>query len=116
MIVSESGLTASLGPGIPERLFYGHCREADRRWALGRLRPDLPLLPLLTPMNVTPERYGRLPRSYVLTTRDEALVPSFQAAMIEASPCDDVRELESDHSPWLCQPEALTAHLLDWAK
>jgi pimeloyl-ACP methyl ester carboxylesterase len=116
MLVSETGLTASLGPGIPEQLFYGQCREEDRQWALARLRPDLALLPLLTPLSVTPERYGRLPRSYVLTTKDEALLPSFQEAMIEASPCDDVRELESDHSPWLCRPEELTAYLVDWAK
>lgn len=91
--------------------FYGECSDDDFALARLCLKPE-PTLPLATPIHVTPERYGSVPRVYIECHRDRALTPLMQRNMQAASPCAQVLSLDTDHSPFFSRPDEL-ATLLD---
>jgi pimeloyl-ACP methyl ester carboxylesterase len=111
MIPAASGLTCSVRPEVVREAFYNRCSDADAAFASARLCPE-PLKPLVTPLDLTADRYGRVPRSYVETTWDRVISPAAQRQMRQALPCDSVFSLETDHSPFLSQPEALARILI----
>ena len=70
------------------------------------MRPE-PLKPLVTPLRVTMERFGRIPRAYIECSQDRTITLGAQRRMQAALPCDPVLTLASDHSPFFSQPTAL---------
>jgi hypothetical protein len=58
------------------------------------------------------ERFGRVPRAYIETTRDRTISLAAQRAMQAALPCAPVFTLDTDHSAFLSQPEALARILI----
>lgn len=111
MIPAASGVTCTVRNEVIREAFYSRCSDADAEFARARLTPE-PLKPLVTPLEITPERYGRVPRAYVQTTFDRVISPAAQRRMLEALPCEPVFTLETDHSPFLSQPEALARILI----
>lgn len=111
MIPASSGLTCTVRADVIREALYGRCTDADVEFAQSRLSPE-PLKPLVTPLDVTPERFGRVPRAYVETRFDNVITHAAQARMQAALPCDPVFTLETDHSPFLSQPEALARILI----
>lgn len=79
--------------------------------ALPRLLAE-PHGPRATPIMVTPERWGRLPRTYVECTQDRTIPITSQRKMQAMSPGAKVVTLESDHSPYLCCPRQLAEALI----
>jgi hypothetical protein len=81
------------------------------------LHPDLPLSSFITPVPLSPERWGRLPRTYIRLTDDLALPPVTQDLMI--SEADQVvsdqpfqvRSLPGGHSPFVTRPAELATVL-----
>ncbi len=111
---AADGLSLRVEPDTARALFYNRASPEDAIWASGRLCPE-PLAPNLVPLTVTPERWGSLPRAYIECQDDRALPIGLQRAMQAALPCDPVVTMDSDHSPFLCEPRALAAHLADIA-
>jgi pimeloyl-ACP methyl ester carboxylesterase len=111
MIPAASGLTCIVRASVLRESFYGTCSEADFEYARERLVPE-PLKPLVTPLQLTESRYGRVPRTYIETKQDRAVTPAAQKRMQAATPCESVASIDSDHSPFLCQPEALARILI----
>lgn len=111
MIPASAGLTCTVRPGVIREAFYGRCTDADAADAETRLSPE-PLKPLVTPLEITPERYGRVPRTYIETRFDNVITLAAQRRMQEALPCDPVFTLDADHSPFLSQPESLARILI----
>jgi pimeloyl-ACP methyl ester carboxylesterase len=111
MIAADSGMTCSVRESAVREAFYGLCSEADYDYARVRLSPE-PLKPLVTPLTITASRFGSVPRAYVETTRDRTVTLASQRRMRAALPCAPVFTLESDHSPFLSQPEALARILI----
>lgn len=120
----DTELNAAIRPG-PEKgtvivapevgpVFYDDCPEADAADALARLVPQ-PVAPLQTPVHVSEANFGRVPRAYVVCTKDRAVSPKMQRVLIERVPCDPVIELASNHSPFLSMPEELAKVLLQIA-
>ena len=110
MVAAVSGLTCTLRPEALRPAFYGDCAEEVAARAVERLTPE-PLKPLATPLRVTHERFGRVPRAYIECLRDRAITIAAQRRMRHALPCDPVFTLDSDHSPFLSQPAALAGLL-----
>jgi pimeloyl-ACP methyl ester carboxylesterase len=92
-------------------VLYADCSDDDAARASQRLVPE-PLAPVVTPVQTTPERWGRLPRVYITTLRDRAVGPLLQQQMYTASPCQHVLEVDTGHSPFLAAPDTLAQHLL----
>jgi len=108
---SPDGASLSLRDDGVREGFYGDCSAEDVVLALSLLRPE-PAAPLSTPLRLSEERYGRVPRVYVECLRDRALPIAAQRSMHEALPCRQVLTLDTDHSPFLSRPDELVAHLL----
>jgi pimeloyl-ACP methyl ester carboxylesterase len=111
MIAARSGITCNLRESAVREAFYGLCSEADYEHARLRLSPE-PLKPLVTPLTLTADRFGSVPRAYVETTRDRTVTLASQRRMQAQLPCAPVFTLESDHSPFLSQPEVLARILI----
>lgn len=86
--------------------FYSGAGREEARRAVERLLPQ-PLGSVETKNHLTADRFGRVPRYYVLCTADRCMSPDLQRAMVARLPCRRVLELESGHSPFLTHPEAL---------
>lgn len=93
---------------------YAGCPEEDVRLALARLRPE-PVAPLVTPVSITAERCGRVPRAYIECLADRAIPLWLQRQMQAARPCAPVRSLATGHSPFFAAPADLARALADLA-
>lgn len=104
-IVNADG-SASIDTAASDRLFYNQTPARQIQMAKERLVPE-PLLAFATPIHVTDQRFGAVPRAYVECTRDGAIPIATQRSMQAALPCGQTVELDSDHSPFLSMPERL---------
>lgn len=111
VVVAPDRKTLTVRPDAVRDIFYGDCPEEDAERAEARLRPD-PIAPFLTPMAVTEENFGRVPRVYVETTLDRAISPAAQRRMHAALPCRKVVTMETDHFPFYAAPEDLVEELV----
>ena len=87
--------------------FYNQCDPATAAMAVGRLRPQA-VGPLQgTPLTLTPGRWGRIPKTYVVCTADQALPPDLQRWLCSRVPGIRIVERAWDHSPFLSDPAGL---------
>jgi pimeloyl-ACP methyl ester carboxylesterase len=68
--------------------------------------------PFLTQVEVSAERFGTVPKTYVRTSIDRMVSPALQEAMIANWEVDSVYELESGHFPTSSVPVELADALL----
>ncbi|WP_028479431.1 alpha/beta hydrolase [Nocardia sp. CNY236] len=111
---------ARLDIGDPSRhsaareVFYGDVDRATADAAIGLLQPDGPIGIPAEDFTVTADRFGTVPHSYVVCTKDNAIPVALQRRFVReidavsATPTT-VTELDSSHSPFLSQPAALAA-------
>lgn len=109
----SDGVVCTLQPDKIRETFYGQCTVADAEWAASKLVPQA-LAPFATPIHVTPERFGTIPRFYIRCLRDRALPPSAQDIMLAATRCQRVVSVDTDHSPFLSARGQLNEHLLSF--
>ena len=109
----EWGTVAIRADGLRDT-FLADATEDDAGRALELVRPE-PTAAFRTPVRLTASRAGAVPRTYVRTARDRALTPSLQDAMLAATPCHRVIDIETSHCPMLATPDRLTAILRDAA-
>lgn len=95
-------------------LHVGYSDEA-KAWSIARLGIE-PVMPMATPLALSAERYGRLPKIYIETTQDRTLPIAAQRAMIARSQPDEVITLASDHMAIVTHIPALTTILDDIAR
>lgn len=105
MTVRDEGLKA---------LFYTDCSDEDVAYARERLVPQA-IAPLATPVHVSAERWGRIPRVYIECLHDRTISPTAQKRMYSAMPGTPVLSLHTGHSPFFSAPQALADHLLSLA-
>ena len=111
----------SLEPEYLEKLhqeFYGDVDRATFHAFANSLTPDQPLGYFTDSPKITKARWGRVPRTFILTTRDGALAPALQERFIREAdlltPDNQTRvvRIDSSHSPFASQPEKLAKALL----
>ena len=112
LIFDAEGISGTVMPDKVREVFYHDCSDADVAYANARLRPQA-LAPLATPVKLSAERFGRVPRVYVECTDDRAICIEMQRDMIEKSPPVNVRSLPASHSPFFSMPDKLAAALAD---
>lgn len=111
MVPEASGITCRIRPEVLRETFYGACAPDDFALAASSQSPE-PLKPLATPLRISLERFGSVPRAYIETARDRAVTLGAQRRMQAALPCDPVFTLDTDHSAFLSQPEELARILI----
>jgi pimeloyl-ACP methyl ester carboxylesterase len=83
--------------------------------AFARAKPLLvpePTAPLGTPLSITQERWGRIPRYYVECLADRAIPPAVQKAMYTSIAVQKVFSMNTSHAPNFSAPQKLAEHLL----
>jgi len=113
--VSDDFTSTSIDPAAAPALFYADCDPTDVERSLARLVPE-PIGIATAPLEVTAERWGSVPRTYVVCTEDRAVSPALQRRMAERVGVDRVIELDASHSPMLSMPDELAAVLADLAR
>lgn len=61
----------------------------------------------ITPLQLTDNNYGSVPRYYIECTEDRAVTPFIQRLMYTETPCERVYQIASSHSPFFSKPEEL---------
>ena len=112
MIAAQGGVTCRLRESVIRDALFGLCSDADYELALTHMRPE-PLKPLVTPLRITPDRYGRVLRTYIECSQDRTITLGAQRRMQAVLPCDPVLTLAADHSQFFSQPAALAQLLGD---
>jgi pimeloyl-ACP methyl ester carboxylesterase len=90
---------------------YADCSDADVARAKSLLKPQANA-PTATPVHVTQENYGRVPRVYIETLQDQTISPGLQKRLYTATPCQAVISMNTSHSPFFSAPEELANHLM----
>jgi len=113
-MLSADGLSQFHSPEGARERFYQDCSEEDIAYCLARLKPQ-PLITRMTPIHLTPERFGRVPRAYIQCLDDRAAPIERQRRLVARSPCQHVVALPTGHSPFLSAPELLAKTLSEMA-
>ena len=99
--------------------FYGDVATPAFQAVANLLTPDEPIQAFTTPVVVTPQRWGRLPRTFIRCTEDRAIPIAVQDQMIQDAdgftPRNrfDRKTLHTSHSAFAAAPQALTDLLID---
>jgi pimeloyl-ACP methyl ester carboxylesterase len=117
-------IRANLQPGVPEEgylwfqpgapfrdIFYHDCADDDVRRAEALLVPESALVSS-TPLRLSADRFGRVPRAYIECRDDHAVSIALQRRMHAAVPCAAVHTLPTSHSPFLSAPGDLVEVIL----
>ena len=110
LVMSEDGSSATLREDAIGEGLLADCSDEDVERAKVRFGPQA-LAPLATPVSLTEENYGRVPRAYIETLKDRAISPWLQKEMYERVPCRKVISMDTGHWPFYSAPEELAGHL-----
>jgi hypothetical protein len=89
---------------------YADCSAEGLTLASALLTPE-PLAPLATPLQLSAENFGRVPRVYIETLQDRCVSLTLQRRMCTAMPCRKIISMDTSHSPFLSAPQELVRHL-----
>ncbi len=109
LIVNEKGNVGAFKPEIADILFYHDCSREDKVLAHKNLCPQS-LAVLGTPVHVTDEVYGKIPKYYILCTESKDLDKSILPTRVK---CEKVIKIKSSHSPFFSHPEELSKILAE---
>ena len=104
----------TLQPSIYKEGLYADCNDDITELAKVLLSHE-PMESAITPLELTEENYGRVPRIYIECTEDKAVTPFIQRKMYTETPCEKVYSLPTSHSPFFSRPQELTDILCDIA-
>ncbi len=99
------GISFDFDPDLAREVFYHDCSDAVVAYALDHLCPQA-FAPNETPVDLG-AAYASVPRAYVVCAQDGAIPPELQRKMAARFAPGDVYEMDSSHSPFLSQPQAL---------
>ncbi|MFF9121690.1 alpha/beta hydrolase [Streptomyces sp. NPDC014889] len=102
----ELGGSTSLHPDRAVDTLYGDCPEPLVTWAVGLLRAQASGCGRGVPEH---HSWKHTPSTYVVCAQDRAIDPGLQRRM--AARCNDVREWQTGHSPFVGQPDLIVALL-----
>jgi pimeloyl-ACP methyl ester carboxylesterase len=110
VVMSEDKASSVVRNEVLRDAFYGECSDDDVALARLCLQPEA-TIPLTTPLKLSPEKFGRVPRTYIECLRDRAIPIGLQRRMQANWPCERVLALDTDHSPFFSRPDELAGLL-----
>ena len=91
--------------------FYNDCSEEDVALCNSLLTKE-PNAPVVTPLQLSDERFGKVSKIYIHTIQDNTISFDLQKKMVSRIPVDKIFEMNTSHSPFLSQPKQLSGILL----
>lgn len=104
----------TLQPEIYQEGLYHDCEPHITALAKVLLSHE-PVESGITPLRLSEENYGRVPRYYIECLQDRAVTPFIQRKMYTETPCRKVYRMDTSHSPFFSRPDELVNLLLDIA-
>jgi pimeloyl-ACP methyl ester carboxylesterase len=109
---SADGKAISVKDGAIRQAFYAQCPDDDVALARTLLTAEA-TAGFQTPLALSAERWGSIPRVYIECARDRAISLAAQRKMAATAPCEETFILDTDHSPFFSMPDQLTAILTE---
>jgi len=104
----------TLQPEIYRDGLYNDCEENIVELAKLLLSHE-PVESGITPLQLTEENFGSIPRVYIECTEDKAVTPFIQRKMYTEMPCEKVYSMQASHSPFFSKPQELSDILCEIA-
>ncbi len=104
--INESLAASNLSPQIFKEGLYHDCDDHITELAKVLLSHE-PIESGMIPLQLTEENFGSVPRVYIACDKDKAVTPFIQEKMYTEMPCEKVYHMNTSHSPFFSQPEAL---------
>lgn len=101
----------TLDPAIYREGLYADCDENIVQLANVLLSAE-PIETGITPLQLSDENFGSVPRIYIECTLDKAVTPFIQQKMYTELPCEKVYQMETSHSPFFSKPQELVQILV----
>jgi pimeloyl-ACP methyl ester carboxylesterase len=98
---------STLQPEIYKEGLYHDCEDDITEMAKLLLSHE-PVISGATPLQLTDENYGSIPRFYIECTEDRAVTPYIQRKMYTETPCQKVYSMATSHSPFFSKPQKLS--------
>lgn len=87
-------------------LFYNRC-PPESAGLIPATFPPQATLPLSAKVSLSQGNYGQVPKTYICCQADRVIPVRHQRFMLSRQPCDEMIQLDADHSPFLSCPEEL---------
>lgn len=97
----------TLQPEIYKEGLYHDCDDDITELAKVLLGHE-PVETAVTPLQLTDENFGSVPRYYIECLQDRAVTPFIQQKMYNELPCKKVYRMNTSHSPFFSRPKELT--------
>lgn len=104
----------TLQPAIYKEGLYHDCDDTITELARVLLSHE-PVESGITPLQLTEENFGSVPRYYIECLQDRAVTPFIQRKMYEGLPCKKVYSMDTSHSPFFSRPKELADIMLEIA-
>ena len=104
----------TLQPEIYKEGLYADCDDNITELAKLLLSHE-PVESAITPLQLTGDNYGSVPRVYIECTQDKAVTPFIQRKMYTEMTCEKVYSLATSHSPFFSKPQELSDILCEIA-
>ncbi len=111
---SADASTSTVTPTTVSDALYNTTSEVWLTRALSLLGAE-PMISFQTPVMLSDNNFGRVPRIYIECLQDKAIPIATQRGMVSKMPCLRVISLNTDHSPFYSAPEELAKQLIDLA-
>ncbi|UFH57247.1 alpha/beta fold hydrolase [Spirosoma sp. KNUC1025] len=107
----QNGLVASLPPNILVQVFAVDASEEIQK-VVAKTRPE-PLAVFQATAKLTEENFGKIPKYYIKTLKDQGVGPALQQRMIDGYPgkIAKVFTMNTSHSPYWAKPDELVSIL-----
>lgn len=107
LIPSADQLTLDVKQDSLTYLFINDGSQADKDLVLANYRAE-PAIPFSNKVTLTNERFGAVEKVYIKTMQDIVISPGLQDRMIAIAGITSVYALNTSHSPFLSQPQAVS--------
>ena len=108
--VSDAGVVTFRNEHVADLIYNTSPQTAIEKAT--RLQRPMARKPLGTPLRLSEENFGRVPRVYFEALEDRAIPIEYQRLMVQAMPCDKVVTFATDHAPMASATQQFVRELL----
>jgi len=105
-ILSADYRLASIKDEAKADIFANDANAPDRAAIVASLIPE-PAGPQTVAVKLSAERFGKVSKYYIETTKDHCVSPALQERMIKATPVKAVFKLDAGHASYITRPDEL---------
>lgn len=110
VIDSTHGLLG-IAPDSIAPIFCADAPSAIKAEVVTNYRPD-PVIPFMNSVVITAANFGSADKYYIHTLQDEVIGINLQNQMVQTAGITKIYSLNTSHSPFLSEPDSVTATLL----